>query len=204
MGCAAALSLLLSQKILDLDTAMGTVVEGMKEVIEPIIVLALAWALGGIIQATGTAMAQRIKGDGGISAAYFGDGGTSSDEGMRGRLRGPGRPSASVAACRWPARPCSINSRERKKPEREKNPEKQNKVRAACHRRAECQRIPASYSICAHVLSGHWRFGSQKHMRSQNHRGLRSLSLTPLARSPARAALLNPCKHDGVTHAARR
>ena len=55
LGCAAALSLLLSQKILDLDTAMGTVVEGMKEVIEPIIVLALAWALGGIIQATGTA-----------------------------------------------------------------------------------------------------------------------------------------------------
>ena len=43
LGCAAALTLLLSQKILDLDTAMGTVVEGMKEVIEPIIVLALAW-----------------------------------------------------------------------------------------------------------------------------------------------------------------
>ena len=55
LGCAAALTLLLSQKILDLDTAMGTVVEGMKEVIEPIIVLALAWALGGIIQSTGTA-----------------------------------------------------------------------------------------------------------------------------------------------------
>jgi TPP-dependent pyruvate/acetoin dehydrogenase alpha subunit len=33
-----------------------------------------------IIQATGTAMAQKLKGDGGISAAYFGDGGTSSND----------------------------------------------------------------------------------------------------------------------------
>jgi TPP-dependent pyruvate/acetoin dehydrogenase alpha subunit len=33
-----------------------------------------------IIQATGTAMAQKIKGSGGISAAYFGDGGTSSND----------------------------------------------------------------------------------------------------------------------------
>lgn len=55
LGCASALTLLLGQKILDLDTAMGTIMEGMKEVIEPIVVLALAWALGGIIGATGTA-----------------------------------------------------------------------------------------------------------------------------------------------------
>lgn len=33
-----------------------------------------------IIQATGTAMAQRIKADGGLSACYFGDGGTSSND----------------------------------------------------------------------------------------------------------------------------
>jgi Na+/H+ antiporter NhaC len=54
-GAAAAMALLLSQKILDLETATATFVEGAKDVVEPIIVLALAWALGGIIGATGTA-----------------------------------------------------------------------------------------------------------------------------------------------------
>ena len=39
----------------DLALAVSSRLEGMKDVVEPVIVLALAWALGGIISATGTA-----------------------------------------------------------------------------------------------------------------------------------------------------
>jgi|MDSY01.2.fsa_nt_gb Na+/H+ antiporter NhaC len=55
LGMLSAMMLLLGQKLLDLSTAMETFVKGMGDVIEPIIVLSLAWALGGIITATGTA-----------------------------------------------------------------------------------------------------------------------------------------------------
>ena len=55
LGCGAAISMLVAQKILDLETAVATAVDGMREVVEPLIVLALAWALGGIIGRAGTA-----------------------------------------------------------------------------------------------------------------------------------------------------
>jgi Na+/H+ antiporter NhaC len=55
LGMLASLSMLLGQRLLDLDQAMTTFVAGMRDVIEPIIVLSLAWALGSIITATGTA-----------------------------------------------------------------------------------------------------------------------------------------------------
>ncbi|KAH8075752.1 Na+/H+ antiporter [Aureococcus anophagefferens] len=55
LGATSSVGLLLAQKILSLDVAVATFIEGMKDVVEPVIVLALAWALGGIIGAAGTA-----------------------------------------------------------------------------------------------------------------------------------------------------
>jgi len=54
-GMLTAMALLLGQKILTLSAVMETFVAGMKDVLEPVIVLALAWSLGGIIGLTGTA-----------------------------------------------------------------------------------------------------------------------------------------------------
>jgi len=55
LGLLSTLCLLLGQKILNLGEAMETMVNGMRDVIEPVIVLSLAWALGSIISAAGTA-----------------------------------------------------------------------------------------------------------------------------------------------------
>eukprot|EP00617_Octactis_speculum_P024078 CAMPEP_0185745058 /NCGR_PEP_ID=MMETSP1174-20130828/3358_1 /TAXON_ID=35687 /ORGANISM="Dictyocha speculum, Strain CCMP1381" /LENGTH=537 /DNA_ID=CAMNT_0028418849 /DNA_START=249 /DNA_END=1862 /DNA_ORIENTATION=- len=55
LGGVVAVTLLLSQKIMNLGDAVTAFTEGMREVIEPCVVLSLAWALGSIIAATGTA-----------------------------------------------------------------------------------------------------------------------------------------------------
>mmetsp|Transcript_54497 Transcript_54497/g.108186 ORF Transcript_54497/g.108186 Transcript_54497/m.108186 type:complete len:330 (+) Transcript_54497:138-1127(+) len=54
-GMLSAMVLLLGQKILNLGEVMETLVDGMRDVLEPVIVLSLAWALGSIIGASGTA-----------------------------------------------------------------------------------------------------------------------------------------------------
>merc|ERR1711998_751095 len=45
LGWIVTMGLLLSQRILNLEEAMGAFTEGMKEVVEPCIVLSLAWGL---------------------------------------------------------------------------------------------------------------------------------------------------------------
>ena len=54
-GWIVSTVLVLQQKILDLNGAMGAWVEGAKEVLEPTFVLVLAWALGSVIADVGTA-----------------------------------------------------------------------------------------------------------------------------------------------------
>jgi len=54
-GWLAALALVLSQRLLSLGEAMEAWTNGIKEVLEPTLVLLLAWALGTVIQEVGTA-----------------------------------------------------------------------------------------------------------------------------------------------------
>ncbi|EOD03682.1 hypothetical protein EMIHUDRAFT_466337 [Emiliania huxleyi CCMP1516] len=54
-GWLSALGLVLAQGALALDEAMAAWAEGLKEVLEPMLVLLLAWALGAVIADVGTA-----------------------------------------------------------------------------------------------------------------------------------------------------
>jgi len=54
-GWLSALGLVLAQGALSLDEAMAAWAEGLKEVLEPMLVLLLAWALGAVIADVGTA-----------------------------------------------------------------------------------------------------------------------------------------------------
>ena len=54
-GWLVSTCLVLQQKILDLNGAMGAWVEGAKDVLEPTFILILAWALGAVIADVGTA-----------------------------------------------------------------------------------------------------------------------------------------------------
>jgi len=54
-GWLASLSMSLSQRLLTLDESMEAWVGGIKEVLEPTVVLLLAWALGHVIADVGTA-----------------------------------------------------------------------------------------------------------------------------------------------------
>jgi len=54
-GWLASMGLVLAQRLMPLADAMGAWVEGAKEVLEPTIVLVLAWALGAVIADVGTA-----------------------------------------------------------------------------------------------------------------------------------------------------
>jgi Na+/H+ antiporter NhaC len=54
-GWLAAMVLVLSQRLLKLEEAMGAWIVGAKEVLEPMIILVLAWSLGSVIKDVGTA-----------------------------------------------------------------------------------------------------------------------------------------------------
>ena len=54
-GWLAAMILVLSQRLLKLEEAMGAWIVGAKEVLEPMIILVLAWSLGSVIKDVGTA-----------------------------------------------------------------------------------------------------------------------------------------------------
>ncbi len=71
IGWFVALILLLLQRIVSLDQANKAWVEGVKDILEPTLVLILAWALGSVISDLNTAayIASLVQGQ--ISQAYL-------------------------------------------------------------------------------------------------------------------------------------
>jgi Na+/H+ antiporter NhaC len=68
-GITTALGLVLGQRVLTLPEAMEAAVAGVKDVVEPVVVLGLAWGLGGIMAQCGTAdFIARGLTDGGLPA----------------------------------------------------------------------------------------------------------------------------------------
>lgn len=53
LGCLVSATLALWQRVLTLDEVMEAWTGGMRDVLEPLIILLLAWALGAVIQVGG-------------------------------------------------------------------------------------------------------------------------------------------------------